>query len=324
MPNPCRGGRSRRCSRAEVPHPAARVDLHPAARVAAQRHVDPGPGECRRAPRPQRVRLWGARRLRGASRPARPAAATARRRDGPGRSAQPGLSPAAQPRWGHHRVRRRVRATPRGRWWPTVASRRWRPSRRGRSSVRRAGHGRHAATSECRHNGSPHFLAQNNRTETDSAGIRVRSRAGDAVSRAAAAVPSSVSTGPPAGRFTPFFRRDRGSPRAARRLGRGGLDGLFRATLLSTSARAHAAAGAGGAGLGWGPPGARVVGAGRSGRAPGEPCPAASVAAGEAACRDRAAVGPNFLLARLNPGEVAAVLFKESGEERRGVLDVIG
>ena len=223
MPSRCRAGRSQHRPRAEVPHHDARVELQPAARAAAQRHVDRGPGECLRAPRPRRARrLWGARRLWAASRPARRAAAataaataTSRRRDGPvrsaqcrsaqWRSAQPGLSRSAQPRWGHYRARRRVRATPRGQGWPTVASRPWRPSRRGRSSVRRAGHGRHGATSECRHHGSPHFLAQNNQNnETDSARIRVRSRAGDAVSQAAAAVPSSVSTGPPAGRFTPF------------------------------------------------------------------------------------------------------------------------
>ena len=158
--------------------------------------------------RGHRVRLWGARRLWAASRPAQRAAAAtarARRRDGPGRSAQPGLSPPAQPGWWRHRVRRRVRTPPRGRWWPTVASRRWRPSRRGRSSVRRAGHGRHASISECRHNGSPHFVAQNNQNnDADSAGIRVRSFAGDAVSRAAVSCSVIGQYGAARGQVHPF------------------------------------------------------------------------------------------------------------------------
>ena len=243
-----------------------------------------------------------------------------RRRDGPGRSAQPGLSPPAQPGWWHHRVRRRVRKPPRGRWWPTVASRRWRPSRRGRSSVRRAGHGRHAAISECRHNGSPHFVARNN--DADPVSIRVRSLAGDAVSGPLSLFRHRSVRGRPRAGSVLFFCRDPGSPRAARQLTREGLEGLFRATLRRPRCGAHRSRRRWRAGLRCRFPA----------RAPssspvdpgGRPAPPAVWRLAWRPCRDRAEVGPNFLSARLNPGEAAAVLCKRAVRKGAEFLMLLG
>ena len=236
-----------------MPHHAARVDLQPATRVAAQRHVDRGPGECRRAPRPQRVRHSGGRggvrgrlaRHSGLRRP-RP---RARRRDGPGRSAQPGLSPPAQPGWWRHRVRRRVRKPPPGRWWPTVASRRWRPSRRGRSSVRRAGHGRHAAISECRHNGSPHFVARNNDAGSAQHSRPLFGRRRGFTGRCRCSVIGQY--GAARGQVHPFCSAATGDLPAGQAAERGeALSGLFRATLCRPRHEPTARGGAGGAGCG--------------------------------------------------------------------------
>ena len=268
--SPCRAGRSRRRPRAEGAAPCC------AGRAAAGRS---GRGAAARGP-------WS----RGM--PAGTAAAE-------GAATVGGISPGTAGCGGHGhgpgggtvRVGRRSRDCRRRRsqeWWRHRVGRRVRmplgvgggprwPAGGGAPAVGDAHRSAVPGTADTRRFPSagitvPHIsVARNN--ETDSAGIRVRSsrRRRGFTGRCQLFRHRSVRGRPRAG-SPHFFRRDRGSPRAARRLRRGGLDGLFPATLMSTSNGAHRSAGARGRRATADAPWGAVVESGRCGRAPGAPC----------------------------------------------------